>query len=1094
MKKQLLIIMVLLYTLMFGQELPSVIPANPEAASIGKYGDIPVGYFTGVPNIGIPLVSLSDGSLTIDARLSYHASGFRVSEMSSRVGLGWSLMAGGSVTRSVRGIPDDYDPTGFLYNPLTTSGFLALPQHNRLDAAIAAVDGNADYESDIYNYNLPGGVQGKFFFKQDGSIVHMPLNTDTRILPVFNARKIIGWEITPASGVTYYIGTTKDRSRSVTEQSETLSWTNSQIPQGPASLSNYISLWNLTEMENHTGNKISFWYNNSIVRYVNLGGQRQVLHIDYADTDCSPVGQISKTYVDISSKSQRLTSITSSREETIVFEYNKNREDLKNDKALTGVVLQDNAGNEITRYKLEQSYFVASQGNGVGYGDMDQRTKRLYLQSISEVKGNTTLKNRSHSFEYYTTHMLPDRLSPAQDFWGYYNGTSGDLLPEIDYFYNNTFIHKDGADRKVYEAYAKACTLKKITYPTGGSTEFVLESNTTSGNTKFFAATSYDKTLLVGYNTANTNDTREVIEIPFTISAGDDDFTFPIGGIVEYTLDITGGICTTNGFDCPKISIVKQGNPTGQRIDNRTGSLQLSQGSYIIKIENYSASFGTGKDVSIYLYGRKLKEGSTNALFGGLRIKEVISRAQDGRELFKKQYNYDVFDKPGISSGYANNPPISLRYNLRVCPVGSSSSVQLFSDPIFPLNNQSGYTVGYRNVTESYQGNQNGKTQYTYSFVTNGDNTNVYNDYNYPDVPLHDFSHKRGILLKQVSYELTNSTTRSFRPVQEVTHTYSFGENKDKVYGDNIAFGATGNLVAAWNEYTNFAEPKFMKENSTKSFFYTDSQQDEVVQKQSFFYDSYPLHTQITRVSTIDNVGKTQITKTYYPEDITTTTSIAGASMSDAEFSAITNLKAPNQHRLATPVQVEQYERSKEGVEILLSRQRTNFKDWGLAMILPQNITVGKATDDLEPRIVYHNYDAKGNPLEVSRANGAHLIYIWGYNDMYPIAKIENASYSDLPIAISNLISEIKTLSNAEYSDIKEVQLREHFETLRSHQHFKDSQINSYTYNPLIGVTSMTDPKGYTMYYFYDDFNRLEMIKDDAGKLISENKYHYKSE
>ena len=53
--------------------------------------------------------------------------------------------------------------------------------------------------------------------------------------------------------------------------------------------------------------------------------------------------------------------------------------------------------------------------------------------------------------------------------------------------------------------------------------------------------------------------------------------------------------------------------------------------------------------------------------------------------------------------------------------------------------------------------------------------------------------------------------------------------------------------------------------------------------------------------------------------------------------------------------------------------------------------------------------------------------------------------------------------------------------------------ITTYTCDPLIGVTSITDPKGYTIYYTYDSFGRLQHVKDAQGNIVSENEYHYKN-
>jgi hypothetical protein len=87
--------------------LKNVVPPSPNVASLGKYGDLPVSLYTGIPGISIPLYEIKSGDLTLPVSVSYHAGGVKVEEVASSVGLGWSLNAGGVIGRNVRGMQDE---------------------------------------------------------------------------------------------------------------------------------------------------------------------------------------------------------------------------------------------------------------------------------------------------------------------------------------------------------------------------------------------------------------------------------------------------------------------------------------------------------------------------------------------------------------------------------------------------------------------------------------------------------------------------------------------------------------------------------------------------------------------------------------------------------------------------------------------------------------------------------------------------------------------------------------------------------------------------------------------------------------------------
>ena len=79
-------------------------PNSPSAAEFLKFGNYQMDYSTGVPNIEIPIYEINMGGVSVPISLKYHASGIKVQEIPSCVGLGWQLSAGGCISIDVRGI------------------------------------------------------------------------------------------------------------------------------------------------------------------------------------------------------------------------------------------------------------------------------------------------------------------------------------------------------------------------------------------------------------------------------------------------------------------------------------------------------------------------------------------------------------------------------------------------------------------------------------------------------------------------------------------------------------------------------------------------------------------------------------------------------------------------------------------------------------------------------------------------------------------------------------------------------------------------------------------------------------------------------
>ena len=115
------------------------------------------------------------------------------------------------------------------------------------------------------------------------------------------------------------------------------------------------------------------------------------------------------------------------------------------------------------------------------------------------------------------------------------------------------------------------------------------------------------------------------------------------------------------------------------------------------------------------------------------------------------------------------------------------------------------------------------------------------------------------------------------------------------------------------------------------------------------------------------------------------------------------------------------------------------------------------------------------------------------------IAKIEGATYAQVMSALgltsnasSYKNSAIVLKSNLDKDDVSESNLILELDAFRGLLALNNYNITTYSYNPLIGVTSITSPNGLRVFYKYDSSGRLSQIKDSNGIITNEYNYNYK--
>ncbi|OCA77930.1 hypothetical protein BBH99_10380 [Chryseobacterium contaminans] len=194
-----------------------------------------------------------------------------------------------------------------------------------------------------------------------------------------------------------------------------------------------------------------------------------------------------------------------------------------------------------------------------------------------------------------------------------------------------------------------------------------------------------------------------------------------------------------------------------------------------------------------------------------------------------------------------------------------------------------------------------------------------------------------------------------------------------------------------------------------------------------------------------------------------------------------------NTHVISDPVQTIVKKNGK-----VVSNSRVKFENNNL---LPTSVNSINPSDNSSKTLLkYDQYDAKENLRQYtavsdeSTGKGTPTTIIWGYNETMPIAKIEGATITDIAGLADNIILK----SNSDTDVASEADLINALDAFRTNNALKKFQITTYTYDPLIGITTLTPPNGVREIYKYDKNNKLKAVVNVNGNIIQEYKYNIK--
>ena len=1118
---------------------------TPEASAFMKYGEESVSEYTGTADISVPLYTIKCKDIEIPITLQYDASGIKVEQEASWVGLGWNLMVGGCINYVCAGGHDMYGAPNIgndVWTEYLTSEIdHSLPAFGKQDRVIKSQtryyryhDGDkfnwmnrfplrpqnfilsyVDYlgggmgmkeyvdwgwgERDFYSVNILGK---SFMFFIDpftlnvynigkaGENFKVERDYQSEVgSGIAHQKDVYSWKITDSDGYIYHF-----------TEGDKYQWE-------PRTGSIYTSCWYLTKIETPKGENVEFEYKSRTKLGRKMKEESFTMPFGHnGGLDCcsDACNQIKgyNSYFQSENSNMSVTSHYLSKIKTSnqIVTFDTSNSDECSGRKLNSIKVNANDGTVIKNIQFSYSSFMPSNvgGNYAPQETKGEAQNRLKLDNVKEVTSSGTLTTRFS----YNSKQLPSKRSCAQDFWGYYNGKENKiserrytLIPTPTEFMSlNAFEAEklrnywQGADRFSTEDCMQACVLNRVDYPTGGYTTYDYSANTIYTNNYNLTDKYRDETIQIVYSVIPTP--SGMVESPRTKF-----FSLGRNCTFNFSLECSGD-SKLNGRKVI-IEICKHNSQTGNYEvfssipttfpSSYTKTISLPAGDYLIGVTLQHNNLDLPFFISCKLkghYNETTSSGNYELLVGGLRIRKICNYDNNNSLLNYTTYDYDG----GVLLNKIETIDYSNCYNMN--PMGNipgTHFVEIFTItpghprlPAFYASCCSG-VVGYSKVTKS---KFNAKNKLEKRVVTSYRNSSPETMYFIDFFRCFD----NGLIESQEVYDASNAIIAKTVNTYErdiVDHYATNIVTKYKCLNQGTASPAaslTLNVYDFPNCYPTETREMSMSNSDAVAdvwrYPYILSRVDltktetteyapngsTVVKTKSYCYNER--NHQLSRIDeTTSHTNQIRRTEFVYSADSTDDTSIAMSSI----------------HRLNDVIETRNI-LVDNGHEKRINTQHTHYAQYGPNSspdFLPCAYSTSIGNHPLDIRATY-SYDARNNVCSII-VDGMETVYIWSYNGQYPIAKIEGLTYAEVKTAIGeSAINQLLNKAAPSAADINAIR--------RTVTHI-GGHITTYTYKPLFGITSETQPNGNTLHYKYDGFGRLTESCDVNGNTLQ--KYHY---